>query len=230
MKDSEFIELLNLYLDHEISAADAARLEAEVLNNPARRRVYQDYCRMSKACKLLAQDFVEEAAPASGKVIDFATAQRASRTGWIAAGTFAAAAAAIAVVFVNVKREPVMKSDVVVTAPVHADVKIAAPAEAVAVDRAMRTVAMPAGRETAQPVLANALLLTSNKQVPTPPLFVGADANAPQFEWLNTVQVAPMQRESLDEFRSSLRNDTRPAAKRIQDQRPVEWNAIRWEK
>ena len=30
MKDSEFLELLNLYLDHEISPADAARLEAEV--------------------------------------------------------------------------------------------------------------------------------------------------------------------------------------------------------
>ena len=35
MKDSEFIELLNLYLDHEISTADAARLEAEVQANPA---------------------------------------------------------------------------------------------------------------------------------------------------------------------------------------------------
>ena len=29
MKDSEFLELLNLYLDHEISPADAARLEAD---------------------------------------------------------------------------------------------------------------------------------------------------------------------------------------------------------
>ena len=39
MNDSEYIELLNLYLDHEISAADAARLEAEVQSNPARRRI-----------------------------------------------------------------------------------------------------------------------------------------------------------------------------------------------
>ena len=36
MKDNEFIELLNLYLDHEISQEDAARLEAEVQRNPAR--------------------------------------------------------------------------------------------------------------------------------------------------------------------------------------------------
>ena len=60
MKDSEFTELLNLYLDHEISAADAARLEAEVQINPNRRRVYQEYCRMQKACKLLAHDFACE--------------------------------------------------------------------------------------------------------------------------------------------------------------------------
>ena len=46
MKDSEFIELLNLYLDHEISVADAARLEAEVQGSPARRRVYREYCQM----------------------------------------------------------------------------------------------------------------------------------------------------------------------------------------
>jgi anti-sigma factor RsiW len=224
MKDSEFIELLNLYLDHEISAADAARLEAEVLNNPARRRVYQDYCRMSKACTLLGQDFAQETAPAAGKVIDFATAQRASRTGWIAAGSFAAVAAAVAIVFVNVKNEPAVTPKAESVAAT--EVKSPAPESAVV----PRMVAVPASRELPQPVLANALLLTSNKQVPTPPLFVGADANAPQFEWLNTVQVAPMQRESIDEFRSSLRNDTRPAAKRIQGQGPVEWNAIRWEK
>ena len=30
MSEREFIELLNLYLDHEIEAADAARLEAPV--------------------------------------------------------------------------------------------------------------------------------------------------------------------------------------------------------
>ena len=106
MKDSEFIELLNLYLDHKITAADAARLEAEVLQNPARRRVYQDYCRMQKACKILAQDFVEEAVPANPKVVAFATARRAgSRTGWILGGSFAAAAACVALVFVSQKHE-----------------------------------------------------------------------------------------------------------------------------
>ena len=55
MKDSEFIELLNLYLDHEISAADAARLEAEVQTHAAHRAMYQNYCRMQKACKMVCR-------------------------------------------------------------------------------------------------------------------------------------------------------------------------------
>ena len=95
MRDSEFIELLNLYLDHEISAADAARLEAEVQSNPSRRRVYQDYCRMQKGCKMLAQDFASEPA-ADRKIVAFEdreTVQSGRRQlGYVAAGLFAAAA------------------------------------------------------------------------------------------------------------------------------------------
>ena len=61
MKESEFIELLNLYVDHEIGAEDAKRLEAEVAANPARRDVYRQYCRIQKACTLLADQFQEPA-------------------------------------------------------------------------------------------------------------------------------------------------------------------------
>ncbi len=116
MKDSEFIALLNLYLDHEISAADAARLEAEVQANPERRRIYEQYCRMQKACKVLAADFVtaEEAAasPADRKVVAFnvaaaeAAAARRKRAGnRYLIGATAAAAACLAIVFVGRERE-----------------------------------------------------------------------------------------------------------------------------
>ena len=54
MNDTQFIELLNLYLDHEISPSDAARLEAEVQRNAKRYRVYREYCQMHKACALLS--------------------------------------------------------------------------------------------------------------------------------------------------------------------------------
>jgi hypothetical protein len=89
MKDNEFIELLNLYLDHEISTADAARLEAEVQRNPARYRIYREYCVMHKGCTLLAADFATEAPT----TVAFET----QRSGWgspfaMAAGLMAAAA------------------------------------------------------------------------------------------------------------------------------------------
>jgi len=63
MKESEFIELLNLYIDHEISAEDAVRLEAEVVSDPKRRQVYRQYCQMHKACAVLADQFSEQATP-----------------------------------------------------------------------------------------------------------------------------------------------------------------------
>ena len=69
MKDSEFIELVNLYLDHEISTADAARLEAEVQTNAARRQIYRQYCRIQKACRMAAADFQTEPVAATASVL-----------------------------------------------------------------------------------------------------------------------------------------------------------------
>jgi hypothetical protein len=62
MSEKKFMELLNLYLDREIDAEDALRLEAEVASNPRRRRLYDQYCRIQKACSMLT------GAPASGSV------------------------------------------------------------------------------------------------------------------------------------------------------------------
>jgi hypothetical protein len=115
MNDSEFIALLNLYLDHEIPAADAARLEAEVQANPERQRIYEEYCRMQKACKVLAADFVtaEEAAatPANRKVVAFnlaaaeaATDRRRRAGNRYLLGAAAAMAACGAIVFVGQNR------------------------------------------------------------------------------------------------------------------------------
>jgi hypothetical protein len=109
MKESEFIELLNLYLDHELSVADAGRLEAEVQNNPARRKVYQQYCRMQKACKVLAADFqsdvAREVADVEKKIIAFnpeaaAAAQRKRQNVMMTFGGLAAAAC-VAIILVN---------------------------------------------------------------------------------------------------------------------------------
>ncbi len=53
MKESRFIELLNLYVDHQLSADEVPELEAEIANNSARRNTYQQYCRIQKACTVL---------------------------------------------------------------------------------------------------------------------------------------------------------------------------------
>ncbi len=81
MKDSKFIELLNLYVDQQIEPADAALLEEEILRNPARRRTYQQYCRMHRGCAMLQEQsrpqagvgekFTAAVAAADEKVVDF---------------------------------------------------------------------------------------------------------------------------------------------------------------
>jgi anti-sigma factor RsiW len=53
MRNSRFIELLNLYVDQQLSSKDASDLEAAIAENPARRRTYEQYCRMQKACAVL---------------------------------------------------------------------------------------------------------------------------------------------------------------------------------
>lgn len=118
MNQSRFIELLNLYVDQELSPADAAELELEIARNPARRRTYEQYCRMHRACLVL---FEKESAPAphfaklaaavrdaDEKVVAFPGATPVSAgsmprsvglaRGWWAAGLVAAAACVVVVV------------------------------------------------------------------------------------------------------------------------------------
>lgn len=99
MKDSQFIELLNLYVDHQISPTDAALLEAEIQRTPERRKIYRQYCQMQKACMTLSENFRSDA-PSATKVGEMAApAQRLSVVTY--AMGFAAAAACVALVVVN---------------------------------------------------------------------------------------------------------------------------------
>jgi len=65
MKDRRFTELVNLRLDHELSPAEAAELDAEIQRDPARRRQYVEYGRMQRAC---AQLFEREHARAPASI------------------------------------------------------------------------------------------------------------------------------------------------------------------
>ncbi len=181
MKDSEFIELLNLYLDHEISPADAARLEAEVQGNLARRRLYEAYCRMQKGCKLLAKDFATEPQVAPQRdvaALEAASASRKRRRLYVAS-SFAAAAACVAVVFVGVSRSG--KADKLNQPPVAVAAPAAAPAQAVA------EAVVP--NEPRQ--LPESLSLRNPQ---TDVLALTATVNVdPQLAWLQDVRLAPIQ-------------------------------------
>lgn len=227
MKDSEFIELLNLYLDHEISAADAARLEAEVQNNPARRRVYQQYCRMQKACKMVVADFQAEAetlAQGDRKVVPFdpaaiaeAAQHRTRMNRFYTVGTFAAVAACLAIVFV--RHQSAVPSAPGAVAETVAVVQPAPEPKAEPVPPAGPT---PRGlvqvTPRTQPMLvSDPFLLTHNSQAQAMLAAAAQQAND-QLAWLNTVQLAPLQqRVAADPFRF----DSPPASLRSENSRAL---------
>lgn len=103
MTHTKFTELLNLYLDHEISAEDATALEVEIQNNPARREIYRQYCRMQKGCAQLAGHFSGAQSPAPAPVRDLSARRQGSRRYFAAwtAGVGMVAAACFAVILIN---------------------------------------------------------------------------------------------------------------------------------
>ena len=124
MKDSRFIELVNLYVDRQISAEETAELEAEIQASPGRRAVYHQYCQMQSATKLVYASFRTDAAEApAGTATARATvtrfegvARRQPRWGYYTAGL---AAACVAVVFtVRLNSHAPVEPQLVVAAPV----------------------------------------------------------------------------------------------------------------
>lgn len=201
MKDSEFIELLNLYLDHEISAADAARLEAEVQSNPQRHKIYREYCQMQKACQLLAADFQPEAerAPRARAIAPKQAWFFSRGTGAFAVGALAAAAC-VALIFTG--RNPVAKTGEPAQgfardsrAPLSAGLPTAsAPAAASKTARpSYATVSVASRMEPARAMFGSdsKLPIESNRAGGTLTL---ATASSPQFDWMRAVQIAPLPR------------------------------------
>jgi hypothetical protein len=104
MKDHRFIELVNLYIDRQISAAETAELEAEIQASPHRRAVYRQYCQLHSATKQVYENFRSNAEPLAGaptgRVITGAFARRA-RSNWIHYAGGLAAAACLTLIFVR---------------------------------------------------------------------------------------------------------------------------------
>lgn len=214
MKDSEFIELLNLYLDHEISAEDAARIEVEVQQNPARRRLYQQYCRLQKACTLLTKDFVEQAAttgsPADRRIVALESRGSWSTGAYVGGLAVAAACVALALVIRSPKVAPAAnRPEAVATqSPAQAAADTAqdlvATTDATATRPIAQTVTVSAPRAELQPVFtaARGLMLGKGDSATNTGMAVTeTPVLRAQFNWMKSIELSPIQRMTADELR-----------------------------
>jgi hypothetical protein len=188
MKDSKFIELLNLYVDQQIDPADAVLLEEEILRNPARRRTYQQYCRMHRGCVMLQEQsrpqvgvgekFTAAVAAADEKVVEFPAAGRNYAKGFYFTGLIAAAAC---VAFVVVSQP--WKNRPAPLAPIGEQTVQIAPAPVSKAPGAAR------GTDYQPVLVAHSLRLNS---VPTNVDLAAMSGAHPALGWMNQVQLAPL--------------------------------------
>lgn len=134
MKENRFIELLNLYIDRQITAAETAELEAELQGNPNRQAVYRQYCQIHTATKQVYASFRASSAenpmtePGQTGVIELFESRR-RRASWTYYAGGAAAAACLAIVFFRLNPANPVEAPQVATQPrpaVVAPVQIAA--------------------------------------------------------------------------------------------------------
>ncbi|MBK9992133.1 MAG: hypothetical protein IPP19_15770 [Verrucomicrobia bacterium] len=218
MKESRFIELINLYVDQQLTAVEATELEAEIQHNPERRRTYNQYCRMQKACAQLFEQQCQDAPSSSQLSRALAEADRKvvafpeRRTPWRQRGAFGFGLAAMAacVAFVLVRQSPVQTAvPVAVTAPaVTTPSPIAvAVAEATVPSEQTVSVPLPAPQARAAARSLYTTLLPVRQFVPVKVVTASGEAVAsneekPDFAWMNNVELAPMRSVSAEELMS----------------------------
>jgi hypothetical protein len=220
MNDREFIELLNLYVDREISAKDALRLESEVIANPRRREIYDQYCRMQKACSLLAHDLVESSVTGTdSNIVNFP-----SQEGWRMAPTLLglAAALACAVGIVTYKLHRTNADAFASSAASLASNAVVVPAAASA--------ARQADADSMKPVFVVSRVPDATAQAPQ---FAAAQPTIAELNWIGNVQMPPVFTSGTQEFVMGPKTGIKAAA--IADapadsQEPAEMTAFRFQR
>ncbi|HTB80793.1 MAG TPA: hypothetical protein VK717_07890 [Opitutaceae bacterium] len=187
MKESRFIELLNLYIDQQISPKEAAELEAEIARSPAHHRTYLQYCRMHRGCAMLFENFRAPAAPlaqalrqADGKITAFPARQH-RLTRIAGAAGLAVAAACVAFVLINQPAatgpsQPAGK--LAVTEPTQVDVS----------PESFRAAAT--GVDAHQPKFQT--VFATNRASPAGNSRAMTSAQRAAFEWMNRIELSPM--------------------------------------
>ena len=133
MKDDRFIELVNLYIDRQITGEETAALEAEIQASPRRRAVYHQYCQMHRATSLVYESFRTETAgqtteggAAKENIARFEPQPSRRRTPWAYYAT-GLAAACVALVFARVSaNKPVPQTIAATAIPAKQTVAVAA--------------------------------------------------------------------------------------------------------
>lgn len=178
MKDTKFIELLNLYLDHQISESEAAALETEIRQNPARHRLYRQYCQMHKACAQLSAQVTAEV-PARARVAAEKSPRRLASLYYFGAGL--AAAACVAVIVMNRPASaPAGDPMLAATTPTSAAFPEVAPLPPPA-----------APTQELRTVFTTQALAQLEATPAVAPVFVAADTDS--FDWMNELRLNPVQ-------------------------------------
>jgi hypothetical protein len=183
MKESRFIELINLYIDRQIGPEEAAELEAEIARSPAHRRTYLQYCRMHRACTMLFENFHAPAtslnqalSQAERKVTAFPS--RGFRLTRIFVGAGLAAAACVAFMLVI---HPASTSTPAAKPGVNEVAQVNVPPESFHIAGAAPG-ARPAEFKTV--MTANKFSLANNP--------AARDAQRAAFDWMRQIELSPM--------------------------------------
>jgi hypothetical protein len=203
VNETRFIELLNLYVDHQIGPREAAELEAEILSNPARRRTYQDYCRMQRACGLLCDrertqapvSFVfEKSLQETELKIEALSSRRNTGRGVYTATFVGLTAMAACAVFVLTRSGQTTGTGDLTSAPLIAEVPAVSPAPVI----------NPVPNAHPVFVAQNVALAREIEPVPT---------ERAALDWLQRVELPPVQRvlveEGAFEAKPTLQQDNR---------------------
>ncbi|HUG11468.1 MAG TPA: hypothetical protein VMM36_10665 [Opitutaceae bacterium] len=99
MKDKRFLELVNVYLDGEISEVEAVELEGEIRSSAKRMDLYRRYCRMQKACMMIAEESRSATTTSESAVVHLPEARRSWLLGqWWRGGVYGGTAAIAATI------------------------------------------------------------------------------------------------------------------------------------
>jgi hypothetical protein len=236
MKESKFIELLNLYIDQEITPPEAALLEEEIQHSPERRRVYQQYCRMHRASTLVVDSFRSSHVPAGSKlaaaaqavdekVVEFPALPSQQPRRWIYASGLVAAAACATFVFLH--RPSANNTQMVGGTPVAQSPAAPAKVETTPAPIPVAPVAfvsdVPA---TPRHEFQTALKFTNLAQPERDAATLTANRTA-ALEWIQNVQFVPVRLDSPGEIVFVSQPTLRPDPRVIHGPRPVE-GKVEW--